>query len=120
MGFNGAAVGRPRKPDRPSVRFIHTPQTKDDIEAKIVPAARREGVDVDAGRYDPFELPDGTSRWPCLFSSILAHGFDRVSEKVFDSLWTAALSLADVDEASLPCFPTLGDTARHSPRFHEP
>lgn len=45
--------------------------------------------------------------------SILAHGFDRVSENVFDKLWTTALSLADVEEASLPAFPTLGDKAEH-------
>jgi hypothetical protein len=40
--------------------------------------------------------------------SILAHGFDRVSEKVFDKLWAAALSLADVEEGSLPSFMALG------------
>jgi len=41
--------------------------------------------------------------------SILAHGFERVSQSVFDNLWKAALSLADVSEADLPAFPTLGD-----------
>ncbi|MCG3173134.1 MAG: hypothetical protein GMKNLPBB_01312 [Myxococcota bacterium] len=41
--------------------------------------------------------------------SILAHGFDRVSGKVFDTLWTAALALADVKEADLPSFPVLGN-----------
>jgi CRISPR-associated protein (TIGR02710 family) len=45
--------------------------------------------------------------------SILAHGFDRVSANVFDKLWTTALSLADVEEATLPSFPTLGDKAEH-------
>jgi CRISPR-associated protein (TIGR02710 family) len=48
------------------VRFVHTPQTKDDIEGKIVPAARSEGVDLDAGRYDPVELPDGQDLASCL------------------------------------------------------
>lgn len=48
------------------VRFVHTPQTKGDIEAKIVPAARGEGVELDAGRYDPFELPDGQDLASCL------------------------------------------------------
>jgi CRISPR-associated protein (TIGR02710 family) len=43
--------------------------------------------------------------------SILAHGFDRVSANVFDKLWTTALSLADVEEATLPSFPTLGAKA---------
>ncbi|MBX3230649.1 MAG: TIGR02710 family CRISPR-associated protein [Labilithrix sp.] len=41
--------------------------------------------------------------------SILAHGFERVSDAVFDKLWTSALSLANVDVASLPSFPTLVD-----------
>jgi CRISPR-associated protein (TIGR02710 family) len=45
--------------------------------------------------------------------SILAHGFDRVSDRVFNTLWDAALSLADVAEADLPSFPTLGDKADH-------
>ncbi len=48
------------------VRFVHTPQTKGDIEAKIVPKARAEGVDLDAGRYDPFELADGQDLASCL------------------------------------------------------
>jgi len=41
--------------------------------------------------------------------SILAHGFERVSDAVFDKLWTSALSLADVDATSLPSFPTLAE-----------
>lgn len=41
--------------------------------------------------------------------SILAHGFERVSESVFDRLWTAALSLANVDMARLPTFPVLAE-----------
>lgn len=48
------------------VRFVHTPQTKGDIDAKIVPMARGEGVDLDAGRYDLFELPDGQDLASCL------------------------------------------------------
>lgn len=52
---------------RPSrVRFIHTPQTKADIEAKIVPKAREEGLDLDPGRYDLTELPDGQDLASCL------------------------------------------------------
>ncbi|MEZ4363820.1 MAG: TIGR02710 family CRISPR-associated CARF protein [Kofleriaceae bacterium] len=39
--------------------------------------------------------------------SILAHGFERVTDAVFDKLWTSALSLADVDMSSLPSFPAL-------------
>ena len=41
--------------------------------------------------------------------SILAHGFDRISDNVFDKLWSAALALADIKESDLPSFATLGD-----------
>jgi hypothetical protein len=39
------------------VRFVHTPGTKGQV-AEIVPKAREEGVDLDAGRYDLLQLPD--------------------------------------------------------------
>jgi CRISPR-associated protein (TIGR02710 family) len=39
--------------------------------------------------------------------SILAHGFERVTETVCEQLWTAALKLASVDETQLPSFPRL-------------
>jgi CRISPR-associated protein (TIGR02710 family) len=45
--------------------------------------------------------------------SILAHGFDRVSEQEFDNLWESATSLVEVDAASLPSFPTIGPVATH-------
>ncbi len=48
------------------VRFVHTPQTKDDVAEKVVPKGREEGVDLDAGRYDLFELPDGQDLASCL------------------------------------------------------
>ncbi|MDR7420418.1 MAG: TIGR02710 family CRISPR-associated CARF protein [Armatimonadota bacterium] len=48
------------------VRFVHTPQTKGDVEEKIIPEARGEGLDLDAGRYDLFELPDGQDLASCL------------------------------------------------------
>ncbi len=48
------------------VLFVHTPQTKAYIEAEIVLKARDEGVDLDAGRYDLFELPDGQDLASCL------------------------------------------------------
>jgi acyl-coenzyme A thioesterase PaaI-like protein len=41
--------------------------------------------------------------------SILAHGFERVSEAVFDKLWTSALSLANVDLTRLPSFLVLAE-----------
>lgn len=40
--------------------------------------------------------------------SILAHGFDRVPENIFDKLWRAALSLIRLGEDDLPRFPRLG------------
>lgn len=39
--------------------------------------------------------------------SILAHGFQSVTEGVYDRLWNNALHLADVDESSLPYFPRI-------------
>lgn len=48
------------------VRFVHTPQTRDDVASKVVPMARAEGMDLDAGRYDLFELPDGQDLASCL------------------------------------------------------
>jgi CRISPR-associated protein (TIGR02710 family) len=41
--------------------------------------------------------------------SILAHGFERVTEAVFDKLWPTALSLANVHVESLPSFPELAE-----------
>jgi CRISPR-associated protein (TIGR02710 family) len=41
--------------------------------------------------------------------SILAHGFERVSDAVYGKLWPAALSLAEIDEGNLPSFPALAD-----------
>jgi CRISPR-associated protein (TIGR02710 family) len=40
--------------------------------------------------------------------SILAHGWQRVSENVFNRLWGAALQLAETSESDLPSFPRLG------------
>lgn len=41
--------------------------------------------------------------------SILAHGFDRVTDSVFDMLWKSALRLANVKGSQLPRFPRLTD-----------
>lgn len=52
---------------RPSrVRFVHTPQTGGDVKDRILPKARDEGVELDAGRYDLLELPDGQDLSTCL------------------------------------------------------
>lgn len=48
------------------VRFVHTKQTKSDIEARVIPMAREEGFDLDPGRYDTFELTDGQNLASCL------------------------------------------------------
>jgi CRISPR-associated protein (TIGR02710 family) len=57
-----------------------------------------------AGLSDPTKSPLVTRN-----RSILAHGFERVPATVFDTLWTSALSLANVDMASLPSFPVLAE-----------
>ena len=41
-------------------------------------------------------------------NSILAHGLQKVSPKVFDRLWSAALDLAEMKAEDLPIFPKLG------------
>lgn len=41
--------------------------------------------------------------------SILAHGFERVSDRVFDQLWSASLDLAGTKEVDLPFFPRFGE-----------
>jgi CRISPR-associated protein (TIGR02710 family) len=48
------------------VLFVHTPQTRDDIETTVIPKARDEDVALDPGRYDLFELPDGQDLAGCL------------------------------------------------------
>jgi CRISPR-associated protein (TIGR02710 family) len=60
------------------------------------------------GRFVSTGLSGDKSPLTARNRSILAHGFERVSEGTFDALWRAALSLADVKEESLPCFPILG------------
>jgi len=62
-----------------------------------------------AQRFQQASIAGQTSPLTARNRSILAHGFERVSQKVFDKLWAAALSLADVEEARLPAFPTIGD-----------
>jgi CRISPR-associated protein (TIGR02710 family) len=67
VGGNPEPVVAALKQWRPvRVRFAHTPETKDDVAAKVVPLSRAEGVDLDAGRYDLFELPDGQDLASCL------------------------------------------------------
>jgi hypothetical protein len=39
--------------------------------------------------------------------SILAHGFECVSDAVFEHLWTASLSLSGSTDGDLPSFPRL-------------
>jgi hypothetical protein len=115
---------------RPSrALFLPSRQTRPDVEAKILPLARQGGVALDVGAYDFIELPDpqdftasvrkmrdlvpevdGREKSPLTARnpSILAHGFDPVSDKLFQSLWDAVLCLAGVEEAALPALPRLG------------
>jgi CRISPR-associated protein (TIGR02710 family) len=48
------------------IRFVHSPETKSEIETKIVPKATAEGLDLDPGRYDLFELPDAEDFPACV------------------------------------------------------
>jgi len=48
------------------IRFVHSPQTKAEIETTIVPKATAEGLHLDPGRYDLFELPDAEDFPACL------------------------------------------------------
>jgi len=48
------------------VRFVHSPQTKEDILDTIVRMAQAEGVSIDAGRCDMLELPDGDDLERCV------------------------------------------------------
>lgn len=40
--------------------------------------------------------------------SILAHGFERVSDKVHEQLWSASLQLASIQESDILSFPRIG------------
>jgi CRISPR-associated protein (TIGR02710 family) len=44
---------RPRR-----VLFVTTKETREQVDSRIVPLARQEGSDLDAGRYNLLELPD--------------------------------------------------------------
>jgi CRISPR-associated protein (TIGR02710 family) len=57
------------------IRFVHSPQTKGDIDGKIVPEVRKRGFDLDPGRYDFFELPDAEDFSGCV---------DRLRELTLD------------------------------------
>jgi CRISPR-associated protein (TIGR02710 family) len=48
------------------IRFVHSPQTKAEIETTIVPKATAEGLQLDPGRYDLFELPDAEDFRACV------------------------------------------------------
>jgi CRISPR-associated protein (TIGR02710 family) len=48
------------------IYFVPTPQTRGDIETKIVSKAREDGIELDAGRYDVLELPDGQDLASCI------------------------------------------------------
>jgi len=48
------------------IRFVHSPQTKADIGTEIVPRTMEEGLALDAGRYDLFEIPDAEDFAQCV------------------------------------------------------
>jgi hypothetical protein len=83
----------------------------------VVKLGLQEAYALLAGLNDPLGakfqsagLSGKTSPLVARNRSILAHGFERVSDAVFEKLWTSALSLTDLDAASLPSFPALAET----------
>lgn len=69
------------------------------------------------GRFYELGLNEKGSLLDSRNSSILAHGFDTVSEDVFDGLLKAALDLGEVNRNELPQFPRLGRQAvREEPK----
>src|SRR5262245_28436204 len=48
------------------VWFLPTPETRDQVAARIVPSAAAEGLQLDAGRYDLLLLPDGQDFSRCV------------------------------------------------------
>jgi CRISPR-associated protein (TIGR02710 family) len=61
-------------------------------------------------KFQDMGLSGATSPLVARNRSILAHGFECVSDTVFDKLWSSALALADIDEAKLPFFPALTES----------
>jgi len=61
-----------------------------------------------AARFQAAGLAGGKSPLHARNGSILAHGFDLITDKTCDALWRAAIALAEIDEAVLPAFVTLG------------
>lgn len=59
-------------------------------------------------KFRAAKLDDPTSALSARNRSILAHGFERVSDKVVTRLWGATLDLANIEATALPSFPTLG------------
>lgn len=62
-------------------------------------------------RFRRAKLHEKTSALGPRNRSILAHGFERVSDGAVTQLWTATLGLVEVEETELPAFPTLGRRA---------
>lgn len=106
-----------RRPSR--VCFVHMPQSRVDIEKSALPGAKngagKLGLEDAYRLLDSFGDPLGETFWshgldgetsPLVVRnrSILAHGFERVSGKVFDQLWGKALELDGIEESSLTSF----------------
>lgn len=62
-------------------------------------------------KFRAAKLDDPTSALGARNRSILAHGFERVPDKVVTRLWAATLDLAGIEATALPSFPTLGRRA---------
>jgi CRISPR-associated protein (TIGR02710 family) len=70
------------------------------------------GLNHDLGRkFQAAKLDDARSPLTARNRSILAHGFERAPDSVFDSLWSKALLLVEIEKDDLPRFPRLGRPA---------
>ena len=48
------------------IQFVSTSETREQIETRIIPMARSDGVSIDPGRYDVVQLPDGQDFATCV------------------------------------------------------
>lgn len=122
--------------DMPSTERVPVDRLPESLRSRLEPQPRDDGT-IKLGLQDAYALLaalgdevgtkftnselDDPERSPLTARnrSILAHGFERVPDKVFDRLWEAALDLAATKAEELPTFPKLGGVSEaRAPRPH--